>query len=170
MPDATFNVLILCTGNSARSILGEALINHLGAGRFRAFSAGSKPAGRVNPFALEALAAHGIALNDAISDARSKSWDEFAAPGAPNMDCVITVCDSAANEVCPVWPGAPVSAHWGIPDPAHVGETDTEKRAAFELAYARMHRRVSALVALTVETMSPAELKLRLNAIGETRD
>ena len=130
------NILILCTGNSARSILGEALVGHVSQGRARGYSAGSKPAGQVNPVALETLARHGVH----IADPRSKSWDEFAAPGAPKMDIVITVCDSAGKELCPVWPGAPVQVHWGIPDPAHVEPLEA-RRAAFEVAFQTLKRR-----------------------------
>ena len=137
------HVLFLCTGNSARSILAEGYLNHAGHGRFRAHSAGSKPAGRVNPFALELLRAKGIATEGA----RSKSWDEFAAPGAPVMDYIFTVCDNAAGEVCPFWPGRPATAHWGVDDPAAVEGTDAEKRAAFELAYARLAAKIDAWLA-----------------------
>ncbi len=147
------HVLVLCTGNSARSILGEALFNHLGAGRVRAFSAGSQPTGRVNPVALETLTAHGVPL----PEARSKSWDEFAAPGAPALDLIVTVCASAAGEACPVWPGGPVTAHWGIADPAHV-EPLAARRAAFETAYGQLEQRVRALLALPLETMGAAEV------------
>jgi protein-tyrosine-phosphatase len=157
------NVLILCTGNSARSILGEALITHLGAGRFKGFSAGSKPTGRVNPFALETLARHGISL----LDARSKTWDEFAQPGAPAMDFVFTVCDSAAAEECPYFPGDGVRAHWGIADPAAEQGSDDEKRAAFELAYQRLYRKVAAFVALNVDKLPAAELARELSDIGD---
>ncbi len=144
-----FNVLVLCTGNSARSILGEALFNHLGKGRVRAYSAGSHPTGRVNPLALETLEKHGIAL----ADARSKSWDEFAVPGGLTFDFIFTVCDNAANEPCPVWPGHPATAHWGIPDPAHVEPVEA-RRAAFEAAYRQLKRRVEAFLALPLESMS----------------
>jgi arsenate reductase len=154
MSSQPFNVLVLCTGNSARSILGEALFNHLGGGRVRAFSAGSKPVGRVNPIALETLEEHGIRM----PDARSKSWDEFAAPGAPRIDFVFTVCASAANEPCPVWPGHPTTAHWAIPDPAHVEPLEA-RRAAFETAYRQLERRVLAFLALPLETMSAEEIK-----------
>lgn len=138
------NVLILCTGNSARSILGESLINHHGAPRFKAYSAGSKPTGRVNPLALKTLQAHGIS----VKDARSKSWDEFALPSAPKMDVVITVCDSAAGETCPLWPGAPVKAHWGLPDPAAATGSEEQKLAEFERVYRMLEPRVRALVGL----------------------
>ncbi|MBM3392626.1 MAG: arsenate reductase ArsC [Betaproteobacteria bacterium] len=152
-----FNVLVLCTGNSARSILGEALFNHLGGGRVRAFSAGSQPTGRVNPVALETLEKHGII----VSDARSKSWDEFKAsavsPGL-TFDFIFTVCDNAANEPCPVWPGHPATAHWGIPDPAHVEPLEA-RREAFESAYRQLQRRVEAFLALPLETMTTEAAK-----------
>jgi protein-tyrosine-phosphatase len=159
----TLNILILCTGNSARSILAEAIINHEGRGRFRAFSAGSQPKGAPNPIGLALLKAHGYD----ISAFRSKSWNEFAAPDAPKMDMVITVCDSAAGETCPYWPGTPVVAHWGIPDPADDHGSDEKNRAAFALAYARLSARVAALVALPVETLSAADLKRCLAEIGQ---
>lgn len=138
----TRNVLFLCTGNSARSILSEAILDRVGEGRFRAFSAGSKPAGRVNPGALELLARREYPT----ADLRSKSWDEFAGPDAPAMDYVITVCNNAAGETCPVWPGHPATEHWDIADPAGVGETDEERRAAFESAYAVLRKRIQAFV------------------------
>ncbi len=153
-----FNILVLCTGNSARSILGEALFNHLGnqsrPGRVRAFSAGSQPSGTVNPVALETLARHGVPL----PEARSKSWTEFATPEAPRMDFIFTVCASAAGEACPVWPGHPATAHWAIPDPAHV-EPLAARRAAFETAYAQLVRRISAFLALPLERMPAAEVQ-----------
>ena len=145
----TFNVLVLCTGNSARSILGEALFNHLGGGRIRAFSAGSQPSGTVNPVALETLQKHGVPL----PEARSKSWDEFAAPDAPQLDFIFTVCASAAGEACPIWPGHPATAHWGINDPAHV-EPLAARRAAFETAYQQLEKRITAFIKLPLETMS----------------
>ncbi len=145
----TFNVLVLCTGNSARSILGEALFNHLGGGRIRAFSAGSQPSGTVNPVALETLEKHGVPL----PEVRSKSWDEFAAPGAPQFDFIFTVCASSAGEACPIWPGHPVTAHWGINDPAHV-EPLAARRAAFETAYQQLEKRITAFIKLPLETMS----------------
>ena len=145
----TINVLVLCTGNSARSILGEMLFNHLGGGRVRAWSAGSKPAGQVNPVALETLEKHGVPS----AGARSKSWDEFAAPDAPHFDFIFTVCGNAASETCPVWPGHPATAHWGIADPAHV-EPMTARRAAFEAAYQALKGRVEALLPLPLENMS----------------
>lgn len=140
---ASVNVLFLCTGNSARSILAEAYLNHAAKGRFRAYSAGSHPGGKVNPFALELLAKNGIP----ISGLRSKSWDEFAAPGAPKLDFVFTVCDNAAGEVCPIWPGRPSKAHWGVPDPAAVQGSDADKRQAFRDAFARLSSRIDAFLA-----------------------
>ena len=150
-----FNVLVLCTGNSARSILGEMLFNHLGGGRIKAWSAGSKPGGTVNPLALETLARHGIPC----AGARSKSWDEFAAPGAPEFDFIFTVCANAANETCPVWPGHPSTAHWALPDPAHV-EPIEARREAFETAYQSLRRRIEAFLALPLETMGREESAL----------
>ena len=160
------NVLVLCTGNSARSILGEALFNHLGnletPGRVRAFSAGSQPSGKVNPVALETLEQHGIPL----PEARSKSWDEFAAPGAPPIDFIFTVCASAAGETCPIWPGHPTTAHWGIPDPAHV-EPMAARREAFEAAYRQLERRIKDFLALPLETMSADQIKAAAKRIHE---
>lgn len=144
-----FNVLVLCTGNSARSILGEALFNHLGKGRIRAFSAGSQPSGTVNPVAMETLEKHGVPL----PEARSKSWEEFAAPGAPSLDFIFTVCASAAGEACPIWPGHPATAHWGIADPAHV-EPLAARQAAFETAFTELEQRISVFLKLPLETMS----------------
>ena len=148
------NVLVLCTGNSARSILGEALFNHLGVGRVRAYSAGSQPSGRVNPVALETLEKHGVPLP---SDVRSKSWDEFAAPGAPQIDYIFTVCASAAGETCPIWPGHPMTAHWGIADPAHI-EPMEARREAFEVAYQALEKRIKAFLALDLATMSAKDV------------
>lgn len=156
------NVLVLCTANSARSILGEAILNTLGQGRFRAYSAGSNPRGTPNPVALETLKA----LGHAAGGLRSKSWDEFAAPGSPAMEIVITVCDAAAGESCPNWPGAPVTAHWGMPDPAGVPGGITAERAAFRKAYDQLHARMSALVALPVETITKEELTAKLAEIA----
>lgn len=153
MSPSPFNVLVLCTGNSARSILGEALFNHLGQGRIRAYSAGSQPSGKVNPVALETLERHGIPL----PDARSKSWDEFALPGAPEIDFIFTVCASAAGETCPIWPGHPTTAHWGIADPAHV-EPLAARREAFEVAYRLLRQRVEAFVKLPLETLPRTEI------------
>lgn len=162
MPQTFCNILVLCTGNSARSILGEALFNHLGQGRIRAYSAGSQPSGKVNPVALQTLARHGISL----PEARSKSWDEFAAPGAPAIDYIITVCAGAAGETCPVWIGHPTTAHWGIPDPAHV-EPLAARIAAFEVAYQQLERRVRALLALPLESMTAADIKAAAMQIHE---
>lgn len=151
----TFKVLVLCTGNSARSILGEMLFKHLGQGRIEAYSAGSQPGGVVNPVALETLAKHGVPCDGA----RSKSWDEFnadAVPSAPTLDFIFTVCGNAAQETCPVWPGHPATAHWGIPDPAHV-EPMAARRAAFEQAYQSLRQRIEAFLALPLETMSREE-------------
>ena len=157
MTARSFNILVLCTGNSARSILGEALFNHLGnldqPGRIRAFSAGSQPSGRVNPVALETLEKHGVPL----PEARSKSWDEFAAPGAPAIDFIFTVCASAAGETCPIWPGHPTTAHWGIADPAHI-EPLAARQVAFEDAYRKLKQRIDAFVALPLECMSTADI------------
>jgi protein-tyrosine-phosphatase len=156
------NILVLCTANSARSILAEALINRIGAGRFAGFSAGSHPRGTPNPDALSLLKDKGYD----IASFASKSWDVFAAPGAPVMDIVLTVCDSAAGEICPLWPGVPVKGHWGIPDPAGVGETDEERRAAFDLAYQRLEKRFLVFAQEPVETLSPDERRNLLERIG----
>lgn len=157
-----FNVLFLCTGNSARSILAEATLNDIGRDRFRAFSAGSHPTGKVNPFALDLLQKNRIP----IEGLRSKSWDEFAAAGAPALDFVITVCDSAAGEVCPLWPGQPVLAHWGVPDPAAVEGTDDHKRHAFLSAYSTLRRRIELFVSLPLNKLERAALQQRLRDIG----
>ncbi|MBN9423984.1 MAG: protein-tyrosine-phosphatase [Candidatus Accumulibacter sp. 66-26] len=162
MSKTTYNVLVLCTGNSARSILGEALFNHLGQGRIRAYSAGSQPSGKVNPVALQTLEKHGVPL----PEARSKSWDEFAAPGAPEIDYIFTVCASAAGETCPVWIGHPTTAHWGIPDPAHV-EPMSARIEAFEVAYKQLERRIKAFLALPLETMPAADIKNAAKQIHE---
>ncbi|MCK9398129.1 MAG: arsenate reductase ArsC [Methylobacter sp.] len=154
------NVLFLCTGNSARSIMAEGLLNKYGNGRFRAFSAGSFPTGQVNPFALERLEQEGIIL----ADARSKSWDEFARLDAPVLDFVITVCDNAANEVCPVWPGQPITAHWGVFDPAAAEEK--EKRIAFAKAFAILERRVALFTSLPIASLERMALELQVRDIG----
>jgi arsenate reductase len=161
--DQPISVLILCTGNSARSILGEALFNHLGQGRIRAFSAGSQPSGTVNPVALETLNKHGVPLP---ADLRSKSWDEFALPGAPKIDLIFTVCASAAGETCPIWPGHPATAHWGIADPAHI-EPLAARRAAFEVAYAALEKRIKAFLALDLNTLSRHDIVAAAQRIHE---
>lgn len=162
MTDKTYNVLFLCTGNSARSIIGEALINTLGQGRFRGFSAGSQPKGEVHPMALEVL--NGMGFD--VSAARSKSWDEFAGPDAPQMDFIFTVCGNAANEVCPVWPGRPVTAHWGIDDPAAVeGEG---QRQAFLDALRYLRRRIELFLELPLASIDALSLRNRLQAIGDS--
>ena len=158
-----YNILVLCTGNSARSILGEALFNTLGAGRFQAYSAGSHPSGRVNPFAIEQLQAMGYPTESL----RSKSWDEFAEADAPQMDFVVTVCDNAAGEVCPLWPGHPVTAHWGFPDPASVEGGDEEKRAAFANTLRQIRHRVQLLLSLPLETLDHMALENQMRAIGK---
>lgn len=163
MSNGTHNVLFLCTGNSARSILAEGLLNKLGAGRFQGFSAGSQPLPRPNPLAIETLERNGCP----VGELRSKSWDEFAAPGAPEMDFIFTVCDNAAGEACPLWPGRPASAHWGIPDPAAVEGDDAEQLAAFGQAYNAMHARISKFVALPLEELDETQLKRALSDIGK---
>ena len=160
--DKPYNVLFLCTGNSARSILAEAILNREGQGRFKAFSAGSQPKGRPHPYALELLSK----LNHDTAFARSKSWSEFADPGAPVMDFVFTVCDSAASEVCPVWPGQPMSAHWGIPDPAAVEGSEAEKRQAFVEAYRLLFNRISIFTSLPMRSLDKLSLQRRLEEIG----
>jgi arsenate reductase len=162
--EMTYNVLFLCTGNSARSIIAEAILNEIGKGRFRAFSAGSRPTGCVHPFALDLIRQ----LGGATEGLRSKSWNEFSGPQAPPMDFVLTVCDSAAGESCPVWTGHPMTAHWGIPDPAAVDGSDTEKRQAFADAYRRLEERIEAFVHLPIEALDEAALRRALAAIGST--
>jgi len=164
MADPVYNVLFLCTGNSARSILAESLLNNLGKGRFRAFSAGSHPAGRVNPFALALLEKNHFPTGEL----RSKPWDEFAQADAPRLDFVITVCDKAAGEVSPVWPGQPMSAHWGIPDPAAAEGGDDHKRHAFVDAMNQMQRRVSMFVSLPFATLDRIKLQQAVQLIGKT--
>jgi len=156
------NVLFLCTGNSARSIIAERLLDRLGGGRFRAFSAGSRPSGRVNPNVAAFLATEGFDT----SACRSKSWDEFAAPGAPAMDLVITVCDAAAGESCPLWPGRPAKAHWSAPDPAAHDADPAKARAVARKVFDLMHRRISSLVNLPAESLDPATLEARAREIS----
>ena len=166
MTDRIYNVLFLCTGNSARSILAEAILNQIGKGRFRAYSAGSHPAGQVNPYVLETLAAQNLP----VAELRSKSWDEFAAPGAPALDFVFTVCDNAAGEVCPVWPGQPVSAHWGIEDPAAVQGDDAARRHAVHTALQLLNRRISVFINLPFAKLDKMALKQEVDSIGRLRE
>jgi arsenate reductase len=165
-PDLPYNVLFLCTGNSARSILAEAILNKIGKGKFVGYSAGSHPKGTVNPHALALLER----LGHPADGLRSKSWNEFAAGGAPALDFVFTVCDNAANEVCPVWPGQPMTAHWGVPDPATREGTDAEVAAAFRDAYHQLHRRIELFANLPVRSLDRMSLKKHLDAIGMTSD
>ncbi len=166
MPESIYNVLFLCTGNSARSILAEAILNEIGAPHFRAWSAGSQPKGEVHPYSLDLLR-H---LGHPVDQLRSKSWDEFAAPGAPEFDFIFTVCDNAAGEACPVWLGHPASAHWGIPDPAGVEGTEAEKRLAFDEAYRQMKNRIAAFIALPIASIDKISLHHHLSEIGEMKD
>jgi len=161
---AHYNVLFLCTGNSARSILAEAILNHKSGGVFTAFSAGSHPSGIVRPEALRQLAAAGTSTEGL----RSKSWDEFVLPRAPSMDFVFTVCDNAANETCPFWPGHPITAHWGIPDPAAVQGTEQEISSAFREAYFALDRRIGLFLALPVATLEQISLQRELDRIGHS--
>jgi arsenate reductase len=160
-----YNVLFLCTGNSARSIMAEALLNHLGRGRFRAYSAGSHPTGRVNPLAIATLERHHLP----IADGRSKSWDEFATADAPPLHFVFTVCDRAAQEMCPIWPGQPMTAHWGVPDPAGVEGTEDEKTRAFNLAFRELSARIGLFTSLRLEALDELSLKRQLDEIGKVR-
>lgn len=162
MRDNTFNVLFICTGNSARSILAEGLMNNLGERRFKAYSAGSHPNGTVNPLALQTLAS----LHIAAEGYRSKSWEEFAGPGSPIMDFVFTVCDSAAGEVCPVWPGQPMTAHWGLPDPAAVDGSDAAKVQAFRDVAITLKRRIELLLALPITKLEPLAIQHEIKQIG----
>jgi protein-tyrosine-phosphatase len=165
MADRPYNVLFLCTGNSARSILAETLMNQWGQGRFRGFSAGSHPKGTVHPIALQLLKK----MNLPIEGLRSKSWDEFAAPDAPPLDFVFTVCDNAAGEVCPYWPGQPMTAHWGVPDPAAVEGSDTDKWLAFRDAFRMLDNRIKIFASLPLDSFDRMKLKERLDAIGRSR-
>lgn len=160
--DRVYNVLFLCTGNSARSVMGEALLNHVGNGRFRAFSAGSTPKGAIHPMTLKVLSEAGISTEGL----RSKAWDELAGPDAPRMDFVFTVCDNAAGETCPIWPGQPMTAHWGIEDPAAVAGPDFKQRQAFEDALRFMRNRIAAFVNLPLESIDRMALGSRLRGIG----
>lgn len=165
MNDRVYNVLVLCTGNSARSIMAEAIFNAIGKGRFRAFSAGSHPTGMVNPYAIRQLQA----VHYPVTGLRSKSWDEFAAPDAPHMDFVITVCDKAAGEVCPVWPGHPVTAHWGFEDPAAIPGSDEDKRRAFDRAFLQIAQRVRIFAELPLATLEQSAIKAEMDRIGRFR-
>jgi len=160
--ERVFNVLFLCTGNSARSIMAESILNRLGQGRFRGFSAGSHPKGAVHPFAIELLRR----LNFPTESLRSKSWEEFSREGAPALDFVFTVCDNAAHEVCPVWPGQPMTAHWGVPDPAAAEGTDAERRYAFADAFRMLNNRISVFVSLPIRSLDKLTLQRRLEEIG----
>jgi arsenate reductase len=159
-----FNVLFLCTHNSARSVIGECVVNRLGQGKFRGYSAGSTPRGSINPYALDLLRNQ----NYDVSGLRSKSWDEFGAPGAPHMDFVFTVCDDAANEVCPIWPGQPMTAHWGVPDPSSAEGNEAEKRVAFLDTYRMLYHRIGIFVALPTAALDRMTLKTKLDEIGRS--
>ncbi len=164
MPDRNYNVLFLCTGNSARSVIAECLVNRHGGGRFNGYSAGSQPKGEVHPLTYWILQQN----NYPTDELRSKNWSEFSGPGAPAMDFVFTVCDSAAAESCPVWPGHPVTAHWGIPDPAAVDGPDPQQRAAFREAYRELENRISSFVNLPLDSLDPRQLKQRLDEIDRS--
>ena len=163
MAENIYNVLFLCTGNSARSIMAEVMMNHLGHGRFKAFSAGSHPSGQVNPFSIETLRAMGLATDGL----RSKNWDEFAAPGAPELHFVFTVCDNAAGEMCPVWPGRPVTAHWGVEDPAAVAGSNEKKRAAFRDAARILRQRIELFMQLPIGKLDAMTVRAKLKEIGK---
>ena len=162
MSDRIYNVLFLCTGNSARSILAECIMNREGHGRFRGFSAGSHPKGEVHPHALALLKK----MNHPTADLRSKSWEEFAKPGAPRIDFIFTVCDNAANEVCPIWPGKPMTAHWGVPDPAAVEGPEVEQHLAFADTYRMLSNRIAVFTSLSLQAIDHLTLQARLDAIG----
>ncbi len=164
MSDKTYNILFLCTGNSARSVMAEALMNRLSEGRFRAFSAGSHPAGVINPLTLELLKRQGF-VTDAL---RSKNWDTFALPDAPAMDFVITVCDKAAGESCPVWPGQPMTAHWGFADPVTASGDDDQRQRVFMKVFAEIARRIGLMLALPIEQLDRLALECRVRDIGRT--
>jgi arsenate reductase len=163
MPDRFYNVLFLCTGNSARSIIAEAILNTIGAGKFTAYSAGSQPKGQVNPHTLQLLKSLGYDTSEFCS----KSWQVFAQPTAPDLDFVFTVCDNAAGEACPVWPGQPMTAHWGVPDPAEATGTDAEIALAFKDAYRMLHRRIAIFTALPIRSLDQLSLQRRLDEIGQ---
>jgi protein-tyrosine-phosphatase len=165
MAERPYNVLFLCTGNSARSIMGEALLNHWGKARFRAFSAGSHPKGQVHPLALEVLQR----MHMSITGLRSKSWDEFATPDAPPLDFVFTVCDNAAKEICPIWPGQPMTAHWGIADPAGAEGTEEDRLRAFQMAVRELDARIKIFSSLRLDMLDRMSLQRRLDEIGDMR-
>ena len=165
MSDRTYNVLFVCTGNSARSILAEGLMQALGSGRFNAYSAGSHPKGYVEPLALATLEQLGVP----VMQFRSKSWDEFAVPGSPALDFVFTVCDKAAGEMCPVWPGQPVTAHWGLPDPSAVPGSDDDKRRAFAQTMQALSNRLNIFVNLPVDKLDKLSLQKKLDEIGQSK-
>ncbi len=165
MSPRIFNVLFICTGNSARSIMAEALLNSVGQGKFKAYSAGSHPSGHINHYALDVIERNRLA----VEDLRSKSWEEFAQPDAPVLDFVFTVCDKAAGEMCPVWPGQPMTAHWGIEEPSAVNGTDIEKKKAFADAFRLLHRRISLLTCLPIDKLDALSLKHELDAIGRVQ-
>jgi arsenate reductase len=164
MAERIYNVLFLCTGNSARSVMAEAILNRAGGGRFKAFSAGSHPKGKINPYALDLLRK----FNYDVATLRSKSWAEFARPGAPDLDFVFTVCDNAAGEACPLWPGQPITAHWGIPDPAAAEGSEAEIALAFRDAYRMLNRRIELFLALPIAKLDRLVLTTRLKAIGRS--
>ena len=164
--DQVFNVLFLCTHNSARSVLAESILNRVGKGKFRGFSAGSHPKGQIHPYALDLLSN----LKYDVSGLRSKSWDEFAVPGAPRMDFVFTVCDDAAKEVCPVWPGQPMTAHWGVPDPSTATGNEAERRIAFANNYRMLQRRVDIFTSLPIASLARLTLQKKIDEIGRMRD
>lgn len=166
MSDKVYNALFLCTGNSARSVMAEKLLEYWGKGRFRTFSAGSHPAGKVNPFAIEVLKLKKLPTENL----RSKSWDEFASPDAPPLDFVFTVCDNAAGEVCPVWPGQPMTAHWGVEDPAAVEGTDEEKLRAFKTVAYQLENRIKIFTSLRLESFDKLRIKQEIDAIGKIKD
>lgn len=165
MTTKPLNVLFLCTHNSARSIIAESIMNRLGIGRFKAYSAGSQPSGRVHPYALDLLRQ----LNYDTTTLRSKSWEEFTAPEAPHLDVVFTVCDNAANEVCPVWPGQPISAHWGVPDPSVAEGTESERRLAFADTHRMLYQRIGIFTSLPLASLDKLSLQQRLDDIGRDR-
>ncbi|MCC7251423.1 arsenate reductase ArsC [Hyphomicrobium sp.] len=164
MSDKPLNVLFLCTHNSARSVIAECIMSRLGAGRFNAYSAGSQPSGRVHPYAMDLLRQ----LNYDTTKLRSKSWEEFTSPEAPDLDFVFTVCDNAANEVCPVWPGQPISAHWGLPDPSAAQGTESEQRFAFADTHRMLYQRISIFTSLPLASLDKLSLQKRLDDIGRT--